>query len=277
MSAPGSDQLPPRAMSRHTVRDAANAPAPVTRRQFVVDAASLLAAFTAARSRRSARSVEYGRLSARPTSRPGDPLGPGEHTLATVGGRTTTVFVPSTVQVGTPTPLLLALHGATGDSAEALRTNHDAAEAAGVIVVAPSSEQVTWDAIHGLYESDFAHIDQTLAQVFQHCFVDKHHLAISGFSDGATYAVSLGLVNGDLFSHIMAYSAGFIIPGRPHGNPKIFMSHGLQDTILPIDHCGRRIATELRREGYDVQFVEFDGGHTVRPEMVERAMHWFAG
>jgi len=172
---------------------------------------------------------------------------------------------------------VLALHGATGDSTEALQANHDAAEAAGVFVVAPSSEGVTWDAIHGLYDADFARIDQTLTQVFQRCSVDTNRLAISGFSDGATYAVSLGLVNGDLFTHIIAYSAGFIIPGRTHGHPKVFMAHGLQDTILPIDRCGRRIATELRRDGYNVQFVEFDGGHTVRPEIVDRAVHWLTG
>jgi phospholipase/carboxylesterase len=57
----------------------------------------------------------------------------------------------------------------------------------------------------------------------------------------------------------------------------VFMAHGTRDTILPIDRCGRRISTQLKQDGYDVEFVEFDGGHAVRPELVERAMQWFMG
>jgi phospholipase/carboxylesterase len=250
----------------------------LTRRQFVVDATVLLFAASATRWSRSTRALDrpdYGRLTARPNAHPVDALEHGEHVLATVGERTTSVFVPSAARGGAPRPLVLALHGATGDSAEALRANHDAAEAAGIVVVAPSSEGVTWDAIHGFYDTDFLHIDQALAQVFRRCAVDRHHVAISGFSDGASYAISLGIINGDLFTHIMAYSAGFIIPGMPHGRPKIFLAHGRNDPILPIDSGGRRIATQLRGDGYDVQFVEFDGGHTVKPEIVEQAVHWF--
>jgi phospholipase/carboxylesterase len=256
-----------------------SAAAVITRREFVVDAASVLAALsaTAAVPRPSGPAAgEYGRLTARPIRTPTDLLAPGDHALSTTASRPATVFVPSSVRGDHPAPLMLALHGATGDSDEALRANRDAAEAAGVIVLAPSSEGVTWDAIRGLYETDFDRIDQTLAHVFQHCSVDSHRLAISGFSDGASYAISLGLVNGDLFTHVIAHSAGFIIPGHPHGHPKIFMAHGRQDRILPIDTCGRRIAAELQRDGYDVQLAEFDGGHMVRPEMVDRAMHWFA-
>jgi phospholipase/carboxylesterase len=187
------------------------------------------------------------------------------------------VFIPSTLASGHPAPLVVALHGATGDSDESLQANRDAAERAGVIVIAPSSDGVTWDAIRGLYGNDLERVDQALAQVFRHCAIDPRRIAISGFSDGATYAVSVGLVNGDLFTHIIAHSAGFIIPGRPHGRHKVFIAHGTKDQILPIDQCGRHIATVLGGEGYDVRFVEFDGGHAVQPEIVGQAMHWFAG
>jgi phospholipase/carboxylesterase len=253
-------------------------PQPMKRREFVAGAASLIATFglrPLARTTSGRSDPEYGRLTARPTKRPRDPFEAGAHTVTTTDGRTTTIFVPSIVRPDRPTPVVLALHGATGDSDEALRTNHDAADAAGVIVVAPSSEGVTWDAIHGFYGNDFARIDQTLAMVFGHCLIDTRRVGISGFSDGASYALSLGLVNGDLFTHIVAYSAGFIIPGRPHGHPRVFIAHGLQDHILPIDRCGRRIAKELQDDGYVVEFTQFDGGHTVRADVVDRAMHWF--
>jgi phospholipase/carboxylesterase len=116
-----------------------------------------------------------------------------------------------------------------------------------------------------------------LKQVFQHFTVDPHRLAIAGFSDGASYSLSLGVVNGDLFSHIIAYSPGFMVPGPRHGHPPIFISHGRNDPILPFEACGQRLANDLTHDGYKVEFVPFDDGHAVPPEIAERATHWFAG
>ena len=84
-------------------------------------------------------------------------------------------------------------------------------------------------------------------------------------------------MNGDLFTHIIAHSPGFIIPGAKHGRPKVFVSHGRQDPILPIDQCGRRVVAQLQRDGYNPRFDEFDGGHVASPEMRDTAMAWFTG
>jgi phospholipase/carboxylesterase len=35
-------------------------------------------------------------------------------------------------------------------------------------------------------------------------------VALGGFSDGASYALSLDLTNGDLFASLIAFSPGFI-------------------------------------------------------------------
>ena len=42
--------------------------------------------------------------------------------------------------------------------------------------------------------------------------VDRQRVCASGFSDGASYALSLGAANGDLFTHIAAFSPGFMRP-----------------------------------------------------------------
>jgi phospholipase/carboxylesterase len=152
-----------------------------------------------------------------------------------------------------------------------------AAEAHGVVMLSPSSRDYTWDAIRGTYAADFAQIDRLMNDVFDQCAIDRQRVAVGGFSDGATYALSIGLINGDIFTHLVGHSAGFIIGNTRHGKPKVFLSHGRQDNILPIDQCGRRIAAQLKREGYDLRFDEFDGGHTATPEMRETAMQWFVG
>jgi phospholipase/carboxylesterase len=101
-------------------------------------------------------------------------------------------------------------------------------------------------------------------------------VAAGGFSDGASYALSVGLGNGDLFTHVLAFSPGFMAPAVVVGEPRVYVSHGSRDEVLPIG-CSRRIVPELGRAGYDVRYHEFDGPHTV-PEAVARgAVDWFLG
>ena len=162
-----------------------------------------------------------------------------------------------------PLPLLLMLHGA-GQSADDmfwyLGTAH---EEAGVAVLAPNSRDYSWDAIRDDFGPDVDFLNRALERALDSALIDPTRLAIGGFSDGASYAISLGLINGDLFKKVVAFSPGFIIDGTPNGKPRFFVSHGTNDRILPIDRCGRRIATQLKARGYDVTFREFDGGHEI--------------
>jgi phospholipase/carboxylesterase len=243
----------------------------ITRREFVQ---YMAAAFV---TEGLARGPADGRLTARPVSATTDPLPPGLHTLSVAGHRATVLLIPSSLRPAQPAPLVLMLHGATESSAQSVDALREAADRTGTIILAPSSAAVTWDAIRGGFADDLSDIDSQLTRVFQRCAVDRGRIAIAGFSDGASYAISLGLINGDLFTHIIAYSPGFIIPRPRHGHPRVFIAHGTRDEILPIDQCGRRIASELQAAGYTVDFNTFDGPHMIRPEMVDRSMRWFHG
>ena len=103
---------------------------------------------------------------------------------------------------------------------------------------------------------------------------DASRIAVGGFSGGASYAISLGLINGDLFKRVTAFSPGFVIDGAPQGKPRFFISHGTRDRILPIDRCGRSIAADLKSRGYDTAFREFDGGHEIPGEVMREALRW---
>jgi phospholipase/carboxylesterase len=146
-----------------------------------------------------------------------------------------------------PLPLLVLLHGAGGSGANQLARFGAAPSDAGVVVLAPDSRDVSWDAIRGDYGPDIAFLNRALARVFETVSVDPARLTLGGFSDGATYAISIGLINGDLFPRVIGFSAGFVIPGELHGHPSFFMSHGTSDPILPIERCGRVISQDLKR------------------------------
>jgi predicted esterase len=70
-----------------------------------------------------------------------------------------------------------------------------------VLLLAPSSEQVTWDAIaDGTFGKDAASVQHAMATVFDHFSVDRDRIAVAGF---ASYALGLGLTNGDLFTRVL--------------------------------------------------------------------------
>ena len=174
-----------------------------------------------------------------------------------------------------PVPLLVMLHGATSNARRALDRGLPFADELGFVVLAPDSRGVTWDVIEGGYGPDGAFIDAALAKVFAVLDVDLTRLALGGFSDGASYALSLGITNGDLFSHVLAYSPGFVAPAGRSGHPRVFVSHGTQDPILPIEQCSRRIAPGLHDAGYEVRYIEFEGGHQLPGEVAEEGMKWW--
>jgi predicted esterase len=169
---------------------------------------------------------------------------------------------------------MIMLHGAGGD-AEGMRFTFAHAERIGAVVLAPESRAQTWDVIMGRFGPDVAFINTALEETFKTVPVDPTHVAVGGFSDGASYALSLGLPNGALFTHVIAFSPGFNAAPSEEGRPRIFISHGTADTVLPIERTSRRIVPQLRDDGYDVTYKEFEGPHTVPAKIAEQAFEWF--
>ena len=199
---------------------------------------------------------------------------PGLQALGLGGDRDGLMFVPSGYDEDHPLPLVVMLHGAGGNATGGLAPFHDRADEAGLILLAPESRGRTWDVILGGYGSDEDFIDRALAQAFDRYAVDPERVTVEGFSDGASYALGLGLTNGDLFRRIVALSPGYAPSARQKGHPKVFVSHGTSDDVLPIERCSRRIVPALQRDGYDVRYREFDGGHEVPVRIVDEVLGW---
>ena len=245
-----------------------------TRRTFAKVLGGGLAALAGCTSGFTASSGS-ARLSARP-GEPVNPLPPGLTPLGFASGRDGFLLIPASNQSDLAAPLMLVLHGAGGSADDMLGFRSADAEREGILLLAVDSRGSTWDAMRGVYGPDIGFLDQALAYVFARCRVDPSHVIVEGFSDGASYALGLGLANGDLFTHVVVLSPGFI-PGfddEPVGNPPIFVAHGKQDAILPIDETSRPLVASLREQGYTVEFVEHDGGHNVPAAVAAEALVW---
>ena len=78
-----------------------------------------------------------------------------------------------------------------------------------------------------------------------------------------------------VFRAVMAFSPGFMAPADQRGEPRIFISHGTSDPVMPIDETSRRFVPALKTLGYDVTFREYDGRHNVPEPIVREAFAWF--
>jgi phospholipase/carboxylesterase len=203
---------------------------------------------------------------------------PGLYPLALRQQRDSLLYIPKLPDPDKPAPLFVYLHGAGGSEQQGINRIRLFADDLGFLLLSPGSEGSTWDGIQEGYGPDVTMVDRALTKTFEARLVDPNRIAIGGFSDGASYGLGLGLSNGDLFTSLLAFSPGFIPPGsKLTGKPRIFISHGTNDAILPIDSCSRRLVPELKRGGYTVNYQEFNGPHTVPREIADQAFRWFLG
>lgn len=218
--------------------------------------------------------ASQGRLLARPGPPSRSTSSTGLQPLGLGSERDGLLYVPETY--GTEqAPLVLMLHGAGSDSRRGISPFLALADDAGLILLAPESRGRTWDVLVGGYGPDVEFIDRALERTFERLTVDPGNMAVAGFSDGASYALSIGLTNGDLFTHLIAFSPGFMTPQAHRGKPSIFVSHGTRDEVLPVEQTSRRIVPQLERSDYAVRYREFNGDHTVSPEIAREAVDWF--
>jgi len=192
-------------------------------------------------------------------------------------GRDGVLYVPKSYKDGTPMPLVMMLHGfgGWGDSQRGLFA---LAEELGFIAIAPESRELTWGKEIPGFDADVRYLGAAYRRVTSILDIDGEHVALGGQSDGAGYALTMGLAYGDVWNHLIILAGGGLIePLRRKGKPRIFIAQGVKDTTMPPDASGRKNAALLKKEEYDVTYREHDGGHRTPPEITREALMWFLG
>jgi phospholipase/carboxylesterase len=190
-------------------------------------------------------------------------------------------------------PLLVLLHGAGQAPAAMIDALRPAADARGILLLAPAARGVTWDVIRSAQQSaalgsadpyrylgsaDGRNVAGVMAALAERMPFDRGRIALAGFSDGATFALALGTDRTAPFGLVAAWSPGLsVVAARPARGRAVVVAHGRQDNVLAFDQTASRIVPMLRGRGLTVRFVPFRGGHVISAEGIAAALDQWLG
>ena len=189
-------------------------------------------------------------------------------------------YVPKSLK--TPAPLILLLHGSNTDAEGFIDEFRSEADHRGAILLAvdPATHwTLKPDGQGGAdFGPDTATIDKALQALFAKAPIDPARTAILGFSDGARYALSLGLANPSLFHGVVALSPGSAwLPPGIDKNQRIFVSHGMRDEVLPYKNTHDVIVPGLQAAGLQVKTHWLNAGHDIDRRVVAEALDYVLG
>jgi predicted esterase len=191
------------------------------------------------------------------------------------------LLLPDVVDPDRSYPLLTVLHGAGRQDELLVRVYGEEPQRRQAVFFVPRSTAPTWDLIVGEDRADLDFLEHAYAEIYRRVPVDHGRQALIGYSDGASYALAIGLSNPRLFSAIMGWAAGFVV-FDPAGiaaddpKPRILLEHGTHDPVFPFEQIAVRNCAILRRLGYEVDLRVDEGGvHWPSREFHPAALDWF--
>ena len=189
------------------------------------------------------------------------------------------VVTPPAIEPGRAYPLVVVLHGA-GRQDEMIVKGLQAERTEAIFVV-PRSLGMTWDLIEGTDAPDLRFLDGVLHSLYRRYRIDPAKRALAGYSDGASYALAIGLSNPRTFAAVMAWAAGFLAIDTPNlkpddPKPRVFLEYGTHDQLFPFERVAVPMREVLERMGYPLEFRVDEGGiHWPRREFLHDALAWF--
>jgi phospholipase/carboxylesterase len=191
------------------------------------------------------------------------------------------LYVPEYYTPGRAWPLVMALHGGSGNGRGFLWSWLRDARSFGAIVVAPTATGNTW-ALMG-EDTDTPNLARILDVVRARWNIDPTKLLLTGMSDGGTFCYVTGLESASPFTHLAPVAATFhplmaemADAERLRGLP-IHLVHGRLDWMFPVQ-VARQTREVLSAAGADVTYREIDDlSHCYPREINAEVLNWLRG
>jgi phospholipase/carboxylesterase len=181
-------------------------------------------------------------------------------------------YVPEYYSADRAWPLILSMHGGSGNDEDFLWTWLKYAKSRGYLLISAKSFGPTWHA----WDTDSVLL--ILEDMQARYNVDASRILLTGLSDGGSFAYEVGFAHPERFAGL-AVVAGILRPH--HRSPQasqlpVYMAHGEQDQLFPIAFI-RAVARNLQAWGHDVTYHEMpDFGHAYPPGENRAILDWFA-
>ncbi len=189
------------------------------------------------------------------------------------------VYVPEYYSPDRAWPLVMALHGGSGNGRGFLWSWLRAARSFGAIVVAPTAtggaSKTTW-ALMG-EDTDTPNLIRILDLVRSRWNIDRTKLLLTGMSDGGTFCYVSGLESTSPFTHLAPVASTFhplmaeiADAERLRGLP-IYLVHGRLDWMFPVQ-VARQTRQLLSAAGAEVSYREIDDLSHCYPREINAAI-----
>jgi phospholipase/carboxylesterase len=191
------------------------------------------------------------------------------------------LYVPEYYDAASACPLVVAMHGGSGNGGAFLWSWVREARTRGFIVIAPTAVGATWSLMEP--EVDGPSIDRMVEHVGRHWNLDATHQLLTGMSDGGTFTYVLGLRGDCRFTHLAPIAAAFhpmlmtfANAERVRGLP-VDIVHGAHDWMFPPE-LARSAERTLAEAGAAVVYREIaDLSHTYPRDENTHILDWFLG
>jgi phospholipase/carboxylesterase len=191
------------------------------------------------------------------------------------------LYIPEYYEPDHAWPVVVAMHGGSGNGGAFLWSWLREARTRGLIVIAPTAVGSTWSLMEP--EVDGESIARMLEQVGARWRIDPARMLLTGMSDGGTYSYLLGLGANCRFTHLAPIAASFhpmmmsfADAGRVRGLP-IHIVHGRHDWMFP-PQMAQSAYQALQMAGANVVYREIaDLAHTYPRDENGAILDWFLG
>jgi len=190
------------------------------------------------------------------------------------------LYVPEYYTPNRAWPLVMALHGGSGNGRGFLWSWLRDARSFGAILVAPTATGTTW-ALMG-DDTDTPNLSRILDSVRSRWNVDPSKLLLTGMSDGGTFCYVTGLESASPFTHLAPVAATFhplmaeMADAERLRRLPIHLVHGRLDWMFPLQ-VARQTRDALAAAGADVTYREIDDlSHCYPREVNAEILNWLA-
>ncbi len=202
------------------------------------------------------------------------------------GASSAVLLTPDEIDPARRYPLFTVLHGAGRQDEALAKAYRDEPNRRQAFFLIPRSLEPTWDLIASEGRPDLDFLEFAYDLIYRRFPVDPLQQVLIGYSDGASYAMSVGLSNSTMFAALIGWAAGFIVldpdtaetfkTGVPEPRPRIYLEYGTHDELFDFHTVAIPTRDRLIASGFDVTFSADEGGrHWPSGTFHREALDWY--